>query len=552
MSDITTFLASKDDATIQQALTTDQILFSIIGSGNIADVEAILRKAKDLELLSDVLDKPHIFTEKTVLQCACEVGNVRIVQLLIDADSNRLLRDGFTDLYAFTLAFDLKHHGVCEIILKYPFPNTCLHNDYGFVRPFLHAACTRNDMDFVRLLLRYGPSSEINRRSPAFSDLTPVGIACEQGNVDIVNLLLDRGGNVDQNTLRLASSGGNKRLIRSLLEFGNVNPKTLGYLPKHEASTLCVLLPELGYSMVWEHWFIDFEKLTELDAIFAHKQSITAIINCLVNYSSSDNPLKDFHLYLEYGLDPDELALGYISNFSSSYSSFTNMGINIFMTMLDIGHFESVKLTRHYFFTRSLLLTCQYKQFDLASKLAEFGARFEMTDYIDSVLRYGGEGVIDVLMQSSGFDVNAVKTGSEADSMLMLACGNLLPLTVEKLIQGGANVNYGYVIGHGYNTGGEQTALLRLAQNIRRHAAGNPTAEDSAKRILDLFKAAGIALNSSSIRNIATTFTKQVYPGLAAELHVPAQTSSGDARAVEERRPATEGRFAKLTNFFKK
>ncbi|KAI0551732.1 hypothetical protein F4679DRAFT_537791 [Xylaria curta] len=136
--------------------------------------------------------------------------------------------------------------------------------DLGYLRcsgfTLLHLAAISNDISMVNFLLEKG--AEINVLT--FKDETPVLCACRCGNVQVLRVLLERGGSATQPTLAgqtplhylISFSPENVSIAASLLVLGgaNLNAACLPYPIRH--MTVQFLCEDLTYGGTPLHWAI--------------------------------------------------------------------------------------------------------------------------------------------------------------------------------------------------------------------------------------------------------------------------------------------------------
>lgn len=123
-----------------------------------------------------------------------------------------------------------------------------LNNDYldlnevdnQFNTP-LHKAAEYGHPSMVQMMIRYDRGLMINFKNK--EGLTPLHLACQQGQVAVVKMLMDHGAQVDPATheqktpLHYACENNNKTIARILLSHkANINAKTFeGWTPLHYA-----------------------------------------------------------------------------------------------------------------------------------------------------------------------------------------------------------------------------------------------------------------------------------------------------------------------------
>jgi ankyrin repeat protein len=151
-------------------------LISAIESGNEGKVRSLLLKTIKI-------NTPDKKTGETPLLRACELGNLEIVESLLDygADIN-----------------------ISDYIGKSP----------------LLVACQHKNLEITKILLNRGAQVNV----ATCTGTTPLILACEWGNVEVVNMILDRGANVDRfdflgsTALHFACRSDNVGVLKSLLD----------------------------------------------------------------------------------------------------------------------------------------------------------------------------------------------------------------------------------------------------------------------------------------------------------------------------------------------
>ncbi|CAM4761290.1 unnamed protein product [Rotaria magnacalcarata] len=177
------------------------------------------------------------------LYMAAQENHIEVVKFLLANGANQSLatEDGFTPL---AVSLQQGHEKVVAILLE---------NDSkgSKVRlPALHIAAKKNDTKAAALLLQGDNQPDLNYKGVGFvncttkSGFTPLHIAAHYGNLEVAQLLISRGADVNyaasQNItpLHVASKWGKENIVRLLLEKGaQIDVKTKdGLTPLHCAA----------------------------------------------------------------------------------------------------------------------------------------------------------------------------------------------------------------------------------------------------------------------------------------------------------------------------
>ena len=178
-------------------------LFSSVSSG---DTEEVKRR------ISQGAEVNAIRIGQSLLHIACQSGNKKIVELLINsgADVNVSNRRGLTPL-------DIaERDGQTEIIE--------LLRVHGAKKGFsnLLRAINSGDIEQVKLLISQG--ADVNTKNNAGQTL--LHIACRSGNKEVVEFLIDQGANInsksnrDLTPLDLAQRAGHTEIVELLEKHG--------------------------------------------------------------------------------------------------------------------------------------------------------------------------------------------------------------------------------------------------------------------------------------------------------------------------------------------
>ena len=191
--------------------------------------------------------------DDTPLIIACESGNKQIVEILLEADVD--VNNALTDSNPLLIVCKSGRSDIAKILLEdgadanvcrngnTPLSIACLYNRTDIVRlllnygadvnetiykgediSILEYACSYSNKEIVELLLKH----DTNNSNDKLSSLLVV--ACREGNLDVVKVLLDQGAKVNQTDNRgrlpllMACKENNLNVVRLLLEQGaNVN-----------------------------------------------------------------------------------------------------------------------------------------------------------------------------------------------------------------------------------------------------------------------------------------------------------------------------------------
>ncbi|KAJ7698047.1 ankyrin repeat-containing domain protein [Mycena rosella] len=160
----------------------------------------LLRKAaaENPEIVAKLLSSPHGvdldegYDDRTPLYIAVNAGNKEIVALLLGAGANITARLGGSGPQALHLAVCNLDLEMMRLLLDHDAPIDETFGEYGDsnVTP-LHHACAIGQLEMVQLLLHRG--ADIEYQSNLGSAL---GFAVQSGKPDVARLLLERGPNV--------------------------------------------------------------------------------------------------------------------------------------------------------------------------------------------------------------------------------------------------------------------------------------------------------------------------------------------------------------------
>uniref|UniRef100_A0A673BRE6 Ankyrin 1, erythrocytic a n=1 Tax=Sphaeramia orbicularis TaxID=375764 RepID=A0A673BRE6_9TELE len=173
----------------------------------------------------------------TPLYMAAQENHLEVVKFLLENGANQSIptEDGFTPL---AVALQQGHENVVALLINY--------GTKGKVRlPALHIAARNDDTRTAAVLLQNDPNPDVLSKvhSPC-TGFTPLHIAAHYENLNVAQLLLNRGANVNFTPkngitpLHIASRRGNVIMVRLLLDRGaQIDAKTKDELtPLHCAA----------------------------------------------------------------------------------------------------------------------------------------------------------------------------------------------------------------------------------------------------------------------------------------------------------------------------
>uniref|UniRef100_A0A673JGN6 Ankyrin-1-like n=1 Tax=Sinocyclocheilus rhinocerous TaxID=307959 RepID=A0A673JGN6_9TELE len=170
----------------------------------------------------------------TPLYMAAQENHLEVVKFLLDNGANQTIptEDGFTPL---AVALQQGHENVVALLIN--------HGTKGKVRlPALHIAARNDDTRTAAVLLQNDPNPDV--LSKVCTGFTPLHIAAHYENLNVSQLLLNRGADVNFTPkngitpLHIASRRGNVIMVRLLLDRGaKIDAKTKDELtPLHCAA----------------------------------------------------------------------------------------------------------------------------------------------------------------------------------------------------------------------------------------------------------------------------------------------------------------------------
>jgi len=194
-------------------------LINACRQGNIEDVQNCLRS-------NEIAINQSGTNGMAPLHYACEYGHINIVKLLLkhhEININLLDNDGLSPLQ---IAASRRHGEIVKMLLQQN--NIDINKSITHSCPFritlLDFICLYNHIDILELLLQH----KININQKRISGKTPLYIACEQGNENIVELLLQQENievnPIDKNgktPLHIACSKGHESIVKLLLQHNN-------------------------------------------------------------------------------------------------------------------------------------------------------------------------------------------------------------------------------------------------------------------------------------------------------------------------------------------
>uniref|UniRef100_A0A671R2J4 Ankyrin-1-like n=1 Tax=Sinocyclocheilus anshuiensis TaxID=1608454 RepID=A0A671R2J4_9TELE len=173
----------------------------------------------------------------TPLYMAAQENHLEVVKFLLDNGANQTIptEDGFTPL---AVALQQGHENVVALLIN--------HGTKGKVRlPALHIAARNDDTRTAAVLLQNDPNPDVlSKVFKTFTGFTPLHIAAHYENLNVAQLLLNRGADVNFmpkngiTPLHIASRRGNVIMVRLLLDRGaKIDAKTKDELtPLHCAA----------------------------------------------------------------------------------------------------------------------------------------------------------------------------------------------------------------------------------------------------------------------------------------------------------------------------
>ena len=175
---------------IGKSLTPNLIIKQII--------QNVLKNNSNLQKEFDDIQKDYYLRLGKDLYNACEYGNIKEVQLLIDKGAKVDLanKHGWTPLFIACIICPINVINVVQLLID----NGAEINqvDKNGHTPLM-MACNRGNVELSRLLLNN--CAEVNNVinvNPPLCRCTPLMCACAQGNIHLVKLLLENGADVNR------------------------------------------------------------------------------------------------------------------------------------------------------------------------------------------------------------------------------------------------------------------------------------------------------------------------------------------------------------------
>jgi len=170
-------------------------LMVAVQSGNLEILALLLTKVSDVNRISN--------TGSTTLSFAIDVGHAILVDALIDANADFNLLDG---IFGITPLHSAVIHGFVDMVEKLLKQSTIA---YDYVNPFddstaVYLAAKYGDLDILEMLIRRG--ADVNPNTNPTPVDAPFGttvllVAIENYDTDIVELLIESGADVNKDNL---------------------------------------------------------------------------------------------------------------------------------------------------------------------------------------------------------------------------------------------------------------------------------------------------------------------------------------------------------------
>jgi ankyrin repeat protein len=220
-------------ADCNQVVKGQTVLSMAATAGNIRIVEELLAQGLEVDKMTDE------YSDVTRLIGPAYYGNIEIIRLLVN--SYAALGD-FQEHYgrALHVAVSRGHFSTAEFLLEKGanpnFPGWCEMVEDSRTACSLEASVLSGDEAMVGLLLQYGADpngvrrvSGYHNRNTAFSS-SPLALACMEGHIAIVSMLLGAGANMEDSGLvkarpiQIASDEGHQEIVELLISHGSEKP----------------------------------------------------------------------------------------------------------------------------------------------------------------------------------------------------------------------------------------------------------------------------------------------------------------------------------------
>ncbi|KAJ6244209.1 repeat protein [Anaeramoeba flamelloides] len=192
--------------------------------GHVKIVEFLLRKGVDYD--------KGLPNGKNALYLACENNRIEVVKTLIKYKIDFSIAEELANMSSLHISVNHGHHKIVKLLLEKMDPNILMFKDYT---P-LHIACRNGSVKCVKLLIKH--HAEIN----AIANTSPLYFASENGNAKIIEMLLKAGADPNIRTLYLENSclhigckNGNFQAVQLLIGAG-IDPNIInkdGLTPLH-------------------------------------------------------------------------------------------------------------------------------------------------------------------------------------------------------------------------------------------------------------------------------------------------------------------------------
>ena len=159
-------------------------LHGAVRQGDLEKVKQLIQAEVNLDI-EDGNDNSN----PTALIIAAEQGRLEIVKILVEAGADLDLRPLGTSWPALTLALVLKHPQVAEYLIQ---KGARINYDDGFKPTPLHAAVENGYLDLVRLLVEKGANVNV-----LDNDSTPLTFALTRKHEDIAIYLVENGADIN-------------------------------------------------------------------------------------------------------------------------------------------------------------------------------------------------------------------------------------------------------------------------------------------------------------------------------------------------------------------